>query len=153
VFKANGRVFTLITNTLPRQGNRRPLARFGTWPMSRHLAESGRARVVEALVSAVREAYPRLSHRYYALKARWFGQGALDIWDRNAPLPQVEQRAIGWDEARTRCCRLSAFLAPHGRHRPALLRRSWIDAPTRPRQGARAPSRTRRCPRRTRTCC
>ena len=31
--------------------------------------------MVDALVEAVRDAYPRLSHRYYALKARWFGAG------------------------------------------------------------------------------
>ena len=30
-------------------------------------------RLVDALVEAVRAAYPRLSHRYYQLKARWMG--------------------------------------------------------------------------------
>jgi hypothetical protein len=33
--------------------------------------------VVDALVASVREAYPRLSHRYYALKAKWFGKKQL----------------------------------------------------------------------------
>ena len=55
--------------------------------------------VVEALVEAVRAAYPRLSHRYYALKARWFGKKRLPHWDRNAPLPAVPTRTIGWSEA------------------------------------------------------
>ena len=29
--------------------------------------------VVDALASAVKAAYPRLAHRYYQLKAKWFG--------------------------------------------------------------------------------
>ena len=43
--------------------------------------------MVEALRNAVTAAYPRLSHRYYALKARWLGLDKLQVWDRNAPLP------------------------------------------------------------------
>ena len=40
--------------------------------------------VVDALVDAVAESYPRLSHRYYALKAKWFGVEALDGFE---PMP------------------------------------------------------------------
>ena len=47
----------------------------------------------------MREAYPRLSHRYYALKAKWFGKKQLPHWDRNAPLPQVAMRTIPWPAA------------------------------------------------------
>jgi oligoendopeptidase F len=61
---------------------------------SRHLANRVEREVVDALVQAVTDAYPRLSHRYYALKARWFGRDALDFWDRNAPCP-------GWSSARS----------------------------------------------------
>ncbi len=43
--------------------------------------------------------YPRLSHRYYAMKARWFGKKQLPHWDRNAPLPQVAMRTIDWPQA------------------------------------------------------
>src|SRR6185312_9460867 len=40
------------------------------------------------------------SHRYYALKAKWFGKKTLPHWDRNAPLPKVPQRTISWSDAR-----------------------------------------------------
>ncbi len=41
--------------------------------------------VVDALSQSVRDAFPDLSHRYYKLKAKWFGVRKLDYWDRNAP--------------------------------------------------------------------
>jgi oligoendopeptidase F len=50
--------------------------------------------VVEALRDAVVAAYPRLSHRYYALKAKWLGLDTLQVWDRNAPLPMEETRIV-----------------------------------------------------------
>jgi oligoendopeptidase F len=56
--------------------------------------------VVEALRNAVVAAYPRLSHRYYALKAKWLGLDTLEVWDRNAPLPMEDDRLVHWDEAR-----------------------------------------------------
>src|SRR5262249_15238721 len=66
---------------------------------SRHLANRVEKEVVDALVSAVREAYPRLSHRYYAMKAKWLGKKKLSHWDRKAPLPQEPKRGIAWDDA------------------------------------------------------
>ncbi|MCR2655783.1 hypothetical protein NSP59_24685, partial [Salmonella enterica] len=65
---------------------------------SRHLANRVEREVVDALASAVNDAYPRISHRYYALKAKWLGLEQLDNWDRNAPLPETPQVTIGWDE-------------------------------------------------------
>jgi oligoendopeptidase F len=100
---------------------------------SRHLANRVEPEVVEALVAAVREAYPRLSHRYYRLKARWFGRDALNYWDRNAPLPRVASRTIGWTEAR------DTVLDAYRDFAPAMAEiagrffdRNWIDAPVRP---------------------
>ena len=154
-FKANLRTFTLITNTLAKDKEISDRWRgFEDVADSRHLANRVEREVVEALVAAVREAYPRLSHRYYALKAKWFGKDKLDHWDRNAPLPKVEQRTIPWNEAqRHGALRLFRLLAAHGRHRAALLRRAT--GSTRRRGPARrpAPSRTRRCRRRILTCC
>jgi oligoendopeptidase F len=133
-FKANLRTFTLITNTLSKDKEISDRWRgFQDVADSRHLANRVEREVVEALVSAVREAYPRLSHRYYALKARWFGKDKLDHWDRNAPLPRVEQRTIAWDEARDTV--LSAYSAFSPRMADIARRffdESWIDAPTRP---------------------
>ena len=133
-FKANLRTFTLITNTLAKDKEISDRWRgFEDVADSRHLANRVEREVVEAMVSAVREAYPRLSHRYYALKARWFGKDKLDHWDRNAPLPKVEQRTISWNEARDTV--LSAYSAFSPRMADIARRffdEGWIDAPTRP---------------------
>ncbi|MHB2165487.1 M3 family oligoendopeptidase [Alsobacter sp. R-9] len=130
----NLRIFTLITNTLAKDKEIADRWRgFRDVAESRHLSNRVEPEVVEALVSAVREAYPRLSHRYYALKARWFGVDALNHWDRNAPLPKVEQRTIPWTEAR------DTVLDAYRGFDPAMAdiaRRffddRWIDAPVRP---------------------
>ena len=100
-FKENLRPFTLITNTLAKDKEISDRWRgFKDVADARHLANRVEPEVVEALVAAVRDAYPRLSHRYYALKAKWFGKKRLPHWDRNAPLPKVAQRTIPWTEAR-----------------------------------------------------
>jgi oligoendopeptidase F len=100
---------------------------------SRHLANRVEPEVVDALVSSVREAYPRLSHRYYALKARWFGKKTLPHWDRNAPLPKVPDRTIRWPEAQ------ATVLTAYGEFSPKMaaiaerfFKNRWIDAPVRP---------------------
>src|SRR5206468_4159643 len=99
-FKANLRTFVLITNTLAKDKEISDRWRgFKDIADARHLSNRVEPEVVDALVSAVRAAYPRLSHRYYALKAKWFGKKTLPHWDRNAPLPKVESRTIGWAEA------------------------------------------------------
>jgi oligoendopeptidase F len=134
VFKANLRVFTLITNTLSKDKEISDRWRgFDDVADSRHLANRVEREVVDALVQAVTDAYPRLSHRYYRLKARWFGRDELDFWDRNAPLPRVDQRPIPWGEAR------DTILAAYGDFDPKMAdiaRRffdeRWIDAPVRP---------------------
>ncbi|MCG6121930.1 MAG: M3 family oligoendopeptidase [Microvirga sp.] len=133
-FRANLRTFTLITNTLAKDKEISDRWRgFEDVADSRHLANRVERETVDALVAAVREAYPRLSHRYYALKARWFGRDALNFWDRNAPLPKVEQRTIGWDEARATVLDAYADFSPR---MADIARRffdeNWIDAPTRP---------------------
>lgn len=134
VFRAHLRTFALITNTLAKDKEISDRWRkFEDVADSRHLANRVEREVVDALVSAVREAYPRLSHRYYKLKAKWFGREELDFWDRNAPLPQVEQRTIPWTEAR------DTVLDAYGAFSPemaGIARRffdeKWIDAPARP---------------------
>ena len=70
---------------------------------SRHLANRVEREVVEALVQAVTESFPRLSHRYYALKARWFGKEKLAHWDRNAPLPNAPRAGSPGNRRATRC--------------------------------------------------
>ena len=86
------------------------------------------------MVSAVRAAYPRLSHRYYALKARWFGKERLMYWDRNAPLPDVARRKNTAGRRRARPCStpMPASRRACRRSRKNSSTGAWIDAPVRP---------------------
>src|SRR5580658_8600562 len=133
-FKANERTFALITNTLAKDKEISDRWRgFKDVADSRHLNNRVEREVVDALVSAVRAAYPKLSHRYYALKAKWFGKKRLPQWDRNAPLPQAVTRTIGWAEA------MDTVLTAYGAFSPKMatiaerfFAERWIDAPVRP---------------------
>ena len=133
-FKENLRVFTLVTNTLAKDKEISDRWRgFKDIADARHLSNRVEPEVVEALVSAVRDAYPRLSHRYYALKAKWFGKKRLPHWDRNAPLPKVDTRPIGWSEAKdTVLSAYEAFSPRMANVAEDFFTRNWIDAPTRP---------------------
>jgi oligoendopeptidase F len=132
-FKENLRTFALITNVLAKDKEISDRWRgFADVADARHLANRVEPEVVEALVEAVRAAYPRLSHRYYALKARWFGKKRLPHWDRNAPLPTVATRTIGWREAQ------ATVLDAYGAFSPKMaaiaerfFKNRWIDAPVR----------------------
>ncbi len=91
-------LFSLVTNTLAKDKDISDRWRkFEDCADGRHLANRVERETVEALVTAVRNAHPRLSHRYYALKAKWFGKERLDHWDRNAPLPESAENAFTWD--------------------------------------------------------
>src|SRR5437899_4260961 len=133
-FKKNLRNFALITNVLTKDKEISDRWRgFADVADARHLSNRVEPEVVQALVQAVRAAYPRLSHRYYALKARWFGKKRLPHWDRNAPLPKVATRTIGWSEAQ------ATVLDAYGAFSPKMaaiaerfFKNDWIDAPVRP---------------------
>jgi len=133
-FGDNLRVFTLITNTLAKDKEISDRWRgFADIADSRHLANRVEREVVEALVSAVRTSYPRLSHRYYALKARWFGKKRLAHWDRNAPLPKMPDRRIAWADAQeTVLGAYHAFSPRMATIAERFFTDRWIDAPVRP---------------------
>ncbi len=96
---------------------------------SRHIANEVDAEAVEALEAAVVEAYPRLSHRYYALKAKAMGLEALDYWDRNAPLDQAPPRRYTWAEAQDVVLESFSALAPAFAERArTFFANPWIDA-------------------------
>ncbi len=134
VLEGESALLTLITNTLAKDKEIEDRWRGYELPAQpRHLANQVEPEVVDALVAAVRQAHPRLSHRYYAHKAAWLGQDKLDYWDRNAPLPEDDDRTIPWNEAR------DIVLAAYGAFSPELAdigRRffdnAWIDASLRP---------------------
>ncbi len=133
-FKANLRTFTLITNTLAKDKEIADRWRgFEDIADSRHLANRVEREVVDALAAAVRDAYPRLSHRYYKMKAKWLGMEQMNFWDRNAPLPETPTALIPWTDAK------DTVLSAYGNFAPemaAIAKRffdeEWIDAPVRP---------------------
>jgi oligoendopeptidase F len=133
-FRKNLRLFTGITNTMAKDKEISDRWRgFKDVAAARHLANRVEPEVVDALVAAVHAAYPRLSHRYYRLKAKWFGRDFLNHWDRNAPLPDVPNEVIPFAEAR------ATVLGAYGLFSPDMAdiaRRffddNWIDAPVRP---------------------
>lgn len=132
--KANMRTFALITNVLAKDKEISDRWRgFVDVADSRHLSNRVEREVVDALVAAAREAFPRLSHRYYKLKAKWFGKDKLMHWDRNAPLPKAESRVIPWDEARdTVLSAYGDFSGDMASIARGFFDNNWIDAPVRP---------------------
>ena len=94
-------LFTHITNTLAKDKEISDRWRnFADVAASRHLGNRVEPEVVDALVDAVRSSYPRLSHRYYQLKARWLGLGHLTHYDRNAPLSKTPPKPVPFEAAR-----------------------------------------------------
>ena len=129
-FKSNISTFSLISNVLAKDKSISDNWRgFEDVADSRHLANRVEREVVDALVEAVQEAYPRLSHRYYALKAKWFEKDKLDHWDRNAPLPKVPTRTIEWPEAKQIVQDAYAGFAPEMADiSEQFFAKGWIDA-------------------------
>ncbi len=134
VFTKNLPLFARITNTLAKEKEIEDRWRGLETPQKpRHLANDVEPEVVQALRDAVVAAYPKLSHRYYALKAKWLGLEKLEMWDRNAPLPDEEDRLVNWGEAREIVMdayagfdpRLSEILTP-------FFDQGWIDAEVKP---------------------
>jgi oligoendopeptidase F len=133
-FSRNARLFSLITNTLAKDkeiiDTWRRYPRPGSYRNRSNMVED---EVVDALVAAVTADYPRLAHRYYALKAKWLGLEKLQHWDRNAPLPGDDDRLVPWPEARELVLGAYAAFSPElaevGRR---FFERPWIDATLRP---------------------
>lgn len=131
VFAKNAKLFTIITNTLAKDKEIEDRWRGFSRPISsRNLSNYIEDEVVDALLDSVRNNYSNLSHRYYALKARWFGKKQLDYWDRNAPLPSDKDKKYSWNEAKelvlTSYKNFSPKLAELG---GKFFDNSWIDAP------------------------
>jgi len=133
VFKNHMRLFTLVTNTLAKDKDISDRWRgFPDVASSRHLANRVEPEVVDALVSAVRDSYPRLSHRYYALKAKWLKADRLNYWDRNAPITRDPDPVIAWKDAH------GTVIEAYHRFSPKMAEiadgffaKRWIDAPVR----------------------
>lgn len=133
-FQKDIKLFARVHNTLAKEKEIEDRWRkMPTAQTARHLSNHVEPEVVEALRNAVVAAYPRLSHRYYALKAKWLGLDKLQVWDRNAPLPTEDQRIIPWDEARQTVSRAYAGFAPEmAALAEPFFEKGWIDAGVKP---------------------
>ena len=127
-------IFSLVTNTLAKDKEIEDRWRKYPRPQSSmNLANCVEDEVVDALAASVKAAYPRLAHRYYKLNAKWLGVETMPYWDRNAPLPEHDDRVIQWPEA------TKIVLDAYGAFSPELASvgrkffdNAWIDAPARP---------------------
>lgn len=132
--------FALVTNTLAKDKETDDTWRKFPTPVSaRNLENQIEDEVVEALRIAVKAAYSSLSHRYYALKAKWLGLDRLEYWDRNSPLPEAPDQNISWADAKeivyNAYHEFSPELATVGKR---FFDNAWIDVPAKPgkRSGA-----------------
>lgn len=134
VFDKNIKLFARVHNTLAKEKEIEDRWRkMPSAQTARHLSNHVEPEVVEALRNAVVAAYPKLSHRYYALKAKWMGLDRLQVWDRNAPLPIETPRTVGWEEAK------ATVLGAYGAFAPRMaeiaqpfFEKGWIDAGVKP---------------------
>ena len=129
----NIRLFSLITNTLAKDKATEDEWRGLEQSISaRNLSNLVEDEVVDALVSSVKESYGDLSHRYYTLKAKWFGVDKMDYWDRNAPLPEDDDRKIPWDEAQEMVLKAyNTFNPQMAEIGKRFFDGKWIDVPAR----------------------
>ncbi|WP_113911199.1 M3 family oligoendopeptidase [Roseovarius dicentrarchi] len=130
VFGENIRTFARVHNTSAKE--KEVIDRWRGMPTAqtgRHLSNDVEPEVVEALRDAVVAAYPKLSHRYYALKAKWLGLERMQVWDRNAPLPMEETKVVGWDDARDTVMNAYSEFDPRmGDLAQPFFDKGWIDA-------------------------
>ncbi|MFD1797655.1 M3 family oligoendopeptidase [Paracoccus aurantiacus] len=134
VFQKNVKLFARVHNTLAKEKAVEDKWRKMPSPQhGRHLSNHVEPEVVEALRNAVTAAYPRISHRYYALKARWLGLDKLQVWDRNAPLPTETPKTVGWDEAKATVLDAYAGFSPKlAELAEPFFNLGWIDAAVKP---------------------
>ncbi|WP_028955981.1 M3 family oligoendopeptidase [Sulfitobacter sp. 20_GPM-1509m] len=134
VFGKNVKTFARVHNTQAKE--KEIMDRWRAMPTAqtaRHLSNHVEPEVVEALRTAVVNAYPKLSHRYYELKRKWLGLDRMQVWDRNAPLPLEDPKLVPWDAAeKTVMDAYNAFDPRMGEIAAPFFTKGWIDAPVKP---------------------
>ncbi len=133
-FGDNIKIFAYITNVLAKDKDIDDKWRNFKKPISsRNLSNLIEDEITDSLIKTVKGNYENISHRYYKIKAKWFGQKHLNYWDRNAPLPGEKTAIISWDDA------VDLVLEAYHDFSPAMANigkrffmENWIDAPARP---------------------
>ena len=127
-------LFARVHNTIAKEKEIEDRWRKMPTPQTgRHLSNHVEPEVVAALRDAVVAAYPKLSHRYYALKAKWMGLEKMQIWDRNAPLPMEDEKLVDWATAREMVMSAYSDFAPEmAKIAEPFFTDGWIDAAVKP---------------------
>lgn len=131
VLKGNIKVLAFITNILAKDKDISDKWRGFEKPISsRNLSNFIEDEVVDSLIKTVKKNYPKISHRYYKIKAKILGKKKLHYSDRNAPISAAEDQLISWDEAKkivkTAYNSFSPELAKIGQK---FFDNPWIDVP------------------------
>ena len=122
---------TLIYNTIIKdesvsdawRGFKRPVS-------SRNVANMVEDDIVDSLAKTVTENFHALSERYYRIKATMLGKDALEFWDRNAPLPEANEKNIPWEDAKEIVLNAYRKFSPEmARLGQRFFDECWIDAP------------------------
>ncbi len=122
---------TLIYNTIIKdeavsdqwRGFPRPVS-------SRNVANMVEDEIVDSLAKTVTDNFSNLSERYYKIKSRMLGKDALDYWDRNAPLPDAEEKDIPWHDAKNMVLEAYTQFSPEmAKLGKRFFDENWIDAP------------------------
>lgn len=126
----HARTIAMILNTLSQNLSLdNKWRKYESVDASRHLSNQIDAEVVDALTETVKHAYPKLAHKYYALKAKHFGVKQLNYWDRNAPYPQAVERNISWNDAKDMVLKAyTAFSPKMANIAQEFFDKNWIDA-------------------------
>jgi oligoendopeptidase F len=134
VFGENIKTFARVHNTQAKEKEIMDRWRgMETAQTGRHLSNQVEPEVVEALRNAVVAAYPKLSHRYYALKKKWLGLDTMQVWDRNAPLPMEDPKIVDWPTAEKMVMdAYTAFDPRMGELAKPFFTEGWIDAGVKP---------------------
>jgi oligoendopeptidase F len=134
VFDKNIKLFARVHNTLAKEKEIHDRWRKMPSPQhGRHLANHVEPEVVQALRDAVVAAYPKLSHRYYRLKAKWMGLERMQVWDRNAPLNLEPPKTVDWESARAMVTdAYGAFSPKMAELAEPFFTKGWIDAGVKP---------------------
>ncbi|MGV8930007.1 MAG: M3 family oligoendopeptidase [Brevundimonas sp.] len=130
---AQARTMALVINTVAADKALEDKWRGFTRPAdARHLSNEVDGESVDAMAEAVAAAYPKLSHRYYALKAKAMGKATLDQWDRNAPIETSAPRGYDWAAGKQLVLESFADLGPEFADRAGgFFDKPWIDGKAR----------------------
>ena len=133
VMQSNQPLFSLILNVIAKDKEIEDRWRGFDRPVSsRNLANDVDDTTVDSLVGAVTASMPNIAHRYYKLKAGWMGSDEIPWWDRNAPLPENDDRRFNWSDAQQIVTdAFNGFDQPMALVAQRFFDRNWIDAEVR----------------------